>query len=164
MRSPVILAYDLLQGNLRRARTTAVRFIVNSSVGVLGFRDHAAGMGFEFHNEDLGQTLAVWGVPEGPFTMAPIIGPSNPRDSFGRLVELFLDPINFWAIVTGRLEIVVSRTLVRGIDARDRLWDVINNLERSSIDPYAAVRSLYRQRRNHQIRNGARPPQPVPGP
>lgn len=157
LRSPVIFTHDLLQGEWQRAQTTATRFLINSSVGFLGLDDRAAKMGYEFHNEDLGQTLAVWGVPEGPFSMSPIIGPSNPRDSFGRLVELFLDPLNFLSILNGYYEIVASRTLVRGLDARDRLWNVIDEIQKTSLDPYAKLRSIYRQRRAAHIANRARP-------
>lgn len=160
LRSPVIFANDLLQGELQQASNTLVRFLINSTAGVLGFSDHATRMGFEFHNEDLGQTLAVWGVPEGPFAMSPIIGPSNPRDSFGRVVELIFDPLNFWSIIMGRYELVVSRTLVRGIDARDRLWALFDELNQTSLDPYSKIRSLYRQRRLLQIENRDYAPRP----
>lgn len=164
LRTPVILANDLLQGEFRRAGITLTRFVINSTVGVLGFSEQAAGMGFEFHNEDFGQTLAVWGVSEGPYVMLPILGPSNPRDAVGFVVDFFFDPINYWANNTDRQYITFARTVVRGIDTRDQLWDVLNDLERSSVDFYAAIRSLYRQRRTDEINNGGTPAeQPTPG-
>ena len=164
LRTPVILANDLLQGEFRRAGITLTRFVINSTVGVLGFSEQAAGMGFEFHNEDFGQTLAVWGVSEGPYVMLPILGPSNPRDAVGFVVDFFFDPINYWANNTDRQYITFARTVVREIDTRDQLWDILNDLERSSVDFYAAIRSLYRQRRTDEINNGGTPAeQPTPG-
>lgn len=164
LRTPVILANDVLQGEFLRARDTLVRFLINSTIGVLGFSDQATKFGFEFHNEDFGQTLAVWGVEEGPYVMLPLLGPSNPRDAIGKVVDFFFDPINYWAANTDRQYVTISRTVVSGIDARSQIWDILNDLERSSIDFYAAIRSLYRQSRADSIRNGARQEdQPTPG-
>ncbi|MDA0240910.1 MAG: VacJ family lipoprotein [Proteobacteria bacterium] len=164
LRTPVILANDVLQGEFLRARDTLVRFLINSTIGVLGFSDQATGLGFEFHNEDFGQTLATWGVSEGPYLMLPILGPSNPRDAVGKVVDFFFDPINYWAANTDRQYVTISRTVISGIDARDQIWDILNDLERSSIDFYAAIRSLYRQSRADGIRNGAgQEDQPTPG-
>ncbi|MBT5940791.1 MAG: VacJ family lipoprotein, partial [Rhodospirillaceae bacterium] len=104
--------------------------------------------------EDFGQTLAVWGVGEGPYIMLPLFGPSNPRDAIGKVVDFFLDPINWWAENADNDWVPLTRTIVSGIDTRDQLWDVLDDLEKSSIDFYAAIRSLYRQRRNEDISNG----------
>jgi len=111
LRTPVILANDLLQGELRRAGITLTRFAINSTIGVLGFSDQASGMGFDFHNEDFGQTLAVWGVSEGPYLMLPILGPSNPRDAVGFVIDFFFDPINYWANNTNDLDVDTLRAL-----------------------------------------------------
>ena len=110
-------------------------------------------MGFEQHDEDFGQTLAVWGVGEGPYLMIPIFGPSNPRDAVGKIVDFFLDPVNWWARNEGLDSVLWGRTVMTGIDTRDQLWDVLDDLEKSSIDFYASIRSLYRQRRNDEITN-----------
>jgi len=132
-----------------------MRFIINSSVGIAGLRDQATNWGFEDHDEDFGQTLAVWGVGEGPYLMLPVLGPSNPRDAIGKLVDSLIDPINLWADNDDREWVPITRTAVNGLDTRDRLWDILNDLEKSSIDYYAAIRSLYRQRRNDDISNGS---------
>lgn len=155
IRTPVTLANDLLQGAGKRAGNTVVRFFINSTWGVLGLMDPAAELGFQQHDEDFGQTLAVWGVGEGPFLMLPVLGPSNPRDLFGKVVDYLVDPINWWATNSNNDEVPIVRTLVEGIDTRDNLWDALEDIEKNSIDPYASVRSLYRQRRNDYIRNGA---------
>lgn len=155
IKAPVVLANDMLQGEPKRAGNTLMRFVINSSIGIGGLRDQAADWGFDDHDEDFGQTLAVWGVGEGPYLMIPLIGPSNPRDAVGKVVDGLLDPINLWADNDDREWVPIVRTAISGIDTRDRLWDVLNDLEKSSIDYYAAIRSLYRQRRNEDISNGS---------
>ena len=164
LRTPQVFINDVLQGELRRAGVTLARFVINTTIGILGIWDQAADMGLEQHSEDFGQTLAVWSVPEGPYVMLPIFGPSNPRDAFGKVVDFFFDPLNLWAANTDRDWIPVTRTLVSGIDTRDQLWDVLEDLEKSSIDFYAAIRSLYRQRRKDEINNGqGADDKPAPG-
>jgi phospholipid-binding lipoprotein MlaA len=155
VKTPVVLANDLLQGEPKRAGNTIMRFVINSSVGIGGLRDQASEWGFDDHDEDFGQTLAVWGVGEGPYLVLPILGPSNPRDAIGKVVDSLIDPISWWADNDDREWVPITRTLVSGLDTRDRLWDILNDLEKSSIDYYAAIRSLYRQRRNEDISNGS---------
>ena len=87
LRSPVILANNLLQGNLEGAQDTIARFAVNSIVGFGGFGDPAHDLGFKYRSEDFGQTLGVWGIGEGPYLMLPVFGPSNSRDVIGLIVE-----------------------------------------------------------------------------
>jgi len=164
LRAPVIFANDLLQGEPGRAATTFGRFVVNTTLGVAGFGDPAEALGMAQHDEDFGQTLAVWGVGEGPYVMLPVFGPSNPREVTGRVVDFFIDPINWWAQSSDAdwaEWVPIARAVITGIDTRDQLWDVLDDLERTSIDFYAAIRSLYRQRRMDEIRNGAGGPAPT---
>jgi phospholipid-binding lipoprotein MlaA len=154
LRTPVILLNDILQGEFKRAGETLGRFVVNTTIGAGGVGDVAADLGLPYHNEDFGQTLAVWGMPEGPYVMLPIIGPSNPRDTVGLVADFFADPLNLWAANTDRDWIIYARTGMRTIDLRARNYDVLEDLERTSLDYYAAIRSLYRQRRADEIRNG----------
>lgn len=164
LRAPIVLMNDLLQGEFRRAEQTVGRFVVNSTVGIMGVADVAAEMGVPRHNEDFGQTLAVWGAAEGPYLMLPLLGPSNPRDTVGLAVDFLADPVNLWATNTDRDWILYSRTGMTAIDARARRYEEIDDLERNSLDFYAAVRSLYRQRRADEIGNGkGTANQPVPG-
>ena len=155
LKTPVVLTNDILQGESERAGTTIMRFLINSSVGVLGLRDQATSWGFEDHDEDFGQTMAVWGIGEGPYLMLPLLGPSNPRDAVGKIIDSLVDPVNWWADNDDREWVPITRTAISGIDKRDRLWDILNDLEKSSIDYYAAIRSLYRQQRNEEISNGS---------
>ena len=154
LRSPVIFLNDVLQGELERAVTTLVRFIINSTLGLLGLNDIATDLGIKGHNEDFGQTLAVWGVPEGPYVMLPLFGPSNPRDAIGMVVDFLIDPFNIWAGNTDRDFAVFARSGTRAVDLRAIYMEALDELEKSSLDFYASIRSLYRQRRANEINNG----------
>lgn len=165
LRSPVVLANDLLQGEMDRAGNTAGRFVINTTVGVLGVWDAAADVwGIQGHSEDFGQTFGVWGIGEGFYFMLPFLGPSNPRDAGGLLVEYLVDPFNLWAREENVEGWILARSLVTGIDFRAQNLETLDELERTSLDYYVAVRSLYRQRRADEIRNGkASSDQPAPG-
>jgi phospholipid-binding lipoprotein MlaA len=163
LRSPVIFFNDVLQGEFERAFTTLFRFLVNTTAGILGFNDVAANLGFDFHDEDFGQTLAVWNMPEGPYLMLPILGPSNPRDAVGRVVDFFIDPLNIWATNNNEDWVMPTHTALKVIDFRALHYDTFEDLEKSSLDFYAAIRSLYRQRRTDKINNGkANPSRSIP--
>lgn len=154
LRAPVIFMNDVLQGELRRAMTTLARFTFNSTLGIAGLNDIAHDMGLEKHEEDFGQTMAVWGTDSGPYVILPILGPSNPRDTIGRVVDFLVDPFNAWATNTGREELTYARAGTAALHARAGLLDVTDDLEKNSIDLYAASRSLYRQTRANAISNG----------
>ncbi|MCH9019725.1 MAG: VacJ family lipoprotein [Proteobacteria bacterium] len=155
LRSPVTLASDLAQGKMDRATTTVGRFVINSTIGVGGLIDMAEEFGLEGHREDFGQTLAVWGSEEGLYLVLPLFGPSNVRDAVGLVADAFLDPLTYFAST----QALVARTFVRGIDERENVLDTLDEIERTSIDYYATLRSLYRQRRADEIRDGE--PAPV---
>ncbi|MBF0250498.1 MAG: VacJ family lipoprotein [Alphaproteobacteria bacterium] len=154
LKTPVVLLNDLLQGEGGRAANTATRFAINTTVGVLGFGDPASDMGYARHGEDFGQTLGVWGLGEGPYIVLPVLGPSNPRDTVGKVVDHLTDPVNRWARNTDRDSLPLTRFVAEAIDFRALNMAEIDDLERTSIDYYAAVRSLYRQVRSDEINNG----------
>ena len=158
--TPIVLANDLFQGEFERAGTTTTRFFLNSTIGLAGLLDVATGMGYEYHDEDFGQTLGSYGMGEGIYLVLPILGPSNLRDVFGRGVDFFLDPVNSWARNTDRDAIPLGRFAASGIDSRARNIETLEELQNTSLDFYAAVRSLYKQSRDSAIRNGAPPPLP----
>ena len=155
LNEPVVLANDLLQFQPMRAWETAERIVINSTVGVGGLIDVADQMGIPAHDEDFGQTLAMWGVGEGFYLVLPLLGPSNPRDALGKLVvDNFFDPLNLWLVNSGRQEYVWSRAGVSGVR---KYADVVGDLRRiksTSMDYYAAIRSMYRQKRAAEINNG----------
>jgi phospholipid-binding lipoprotein MlaA len=158
LRTPVILANDLMQGDTHRAATTMGRFLVNTTVGIGGIFDRATGFGLLGHTEDFGQTLAVWGLPEGPYLFIPALGPSNPRDLAGVLVDTALQPLNWVSGAETWEAISLTRTVTTAVDTREGLIETIDQVKAGSIDPYATLRSAYRQRRVVEIRNqGAAP-------
>ena len=126
------------------------------SLGVGGLDDPATELGWEDHDEDFGQTLAVWGLPEGPYLMLPVLGPSNPRDGVGFVVDSFiLDPVAWWVRAdSDRAWIGYTRAGVTAVDKRARIYEEFEELENTSLDLYASVRSLYRQHRNNEINQG----------
>jgi phospholipid-binding lipoprotein MlaA len=155
LRSPAVFANDLMQGEWERAGDTGSRFLINSTLGVGGLGDPAADwFGIEEHGEDFGQTLAVWGVDEGPYLFLPLLGPSNPRDAAGRGVDGFLlDPIGVLSWSQGGIWTLVSRTKTgaTAVDARAENFDALEDIEKNSLDPYASLRNLYRQFRRREI-------------
>jgi len=153
LRAPVVLLNDLLQGEFKRAMRTLNRFWINTAFG-FGFMDLAGDMGLEGHDEDFGQTLAVWGIDEGPFVMLPLFGPSNTRDTVGLVVDFLVDPFGTWARNTHRDALIYARGGTHAVHARSQLLEFMDDLEKTSLDFYAAIRSLYRQRRSDEISNG----------
>ena len=148
--SPVILANDLLQGEWERAETTTTRFFVNSTIGLAGLFDIAEDMGYEYHDEDFGQTLATYGTGEGFYLVLPFLGPSNVRDGAGLVVDSLLDPLTYILST----EAAIARRGLSSVDTRSRNIELVEEIKRDSIDYYARVRSLYRQRRANEITNG----------
>lgn len=154
--SPVTFFNDMFQGEWDRMGTTAMRFLINTTAGVGGIVDFASDWGYKYHEEDFGQTLAVHGVGEGPYLVLPLLGPSNPRDAIGNGVDnIFQAP--FWLDIfiskLGYLQIATSGTLQ--LDTYSRNMQALTELQKGSVDYYATLRSLYRQHRNDEIRNGA---------
>jgi phospholipid-binding lipoprotein MlaA len=165
LRAPLIFANDALQGDFVLAGQTFARFTLNSTLGVGGLIDVAGRWGqLPYHEQDLGVTFGVWGVPEGPYLVVPVLGPSNPRDLSGQVAEGFGDPFNY--IVTGNpytlYWIPFVRGGVSGVDQRSRYIETLNDIERTSLDYYATIRSLYRQRRaaliSHEKEQNLPPP------
>jgi phospholipid-binding lipoprotein MlaA len=158
LRTPVVLANDLLQGEFERAELTLGRFMLNTILGVGGVVDVGGKVGMpERHYEDFGQTLAVYGVGSGPFLMLPLLGPSNGRDVVGRVADLALDPFSVMSIGDVGLastEFSVARRSAETVSFREETLEEFDELKRSSIDLYAAVRTLYGQFRANEIRNG----------
>jgi phospholipid-binding lipoprotein MlaA len=150
LQGPVIEVNDLLQGNFDRGWVTFQRFAVNSTVGVLGLFDVASDWDLPFHNADYGQTLAVWGIGEGPYIVLPIFGPSNVRDAVGTGMGFFLDPLAFVG-GTNALYAGYARGVANGVDDRAGQIDPLDELQKSSLDFYATLRSVYRQHRAFEI-------------
>lgn len=152
-RSPVILFNDLMQGEFKRAGVTFSRFAINTLVGFYGTFDPAERLGLEYHSEDFGQTMAVWGVPPGPFLMLPFFGPTSVRDISGRAVDTVMDPL-FWLNDPAGNIIQNSRIAGAALSEREGAIEALADLEAGSLDYYVALRSVFMQVRRQQILNG----------
>lgn len=161
LQDPVIEVNDLLQGNFARGWVTFQRFAINSTIGGLGLFDVAADWDLPFHDADYGQTLAVWGIADGPYLVLPILGPSNLRDAVGSGMGFFLDPLGFVG-GTNALIANYARGTANGIDDRADHLDTLDDLEKNSMDFYATLRSVYRQHRAFEIAQALGKTEPAP--
>ncbi|QQR69875.1 MAG: VacJ family lipoprotein [Alphaproteobacteria bacterium] len=155
MGEPVVMANNLLQGEVSRAAFTLGRFLVNSTIGAAGVGDVASNIGLPEQPGDFGQTLHVWGMEEGPYLFLPLLGPSNPRDAIGFGADRAMSP---WGYIVGaygtdeQYWAFSGSSLVTSIvSGRAGVLEEMDNLERTSVDFYAQLRSVYRQYRNKQL-------------
>ena len=157
--SLITIPNNVLQGEFKTAGVNTGRFIVNTTVGILGIFDMAKKMGFsEYEKEDYGQTLGVWGVGSGCYVVLPVLGPSTVRDTAGSFVNI-LGGDAWYNISAGKdtqyfsdFDYYATRA-GSGIDFRAKNIDSFENLEKNSMDFYASVRSLYLQDRQLKIAN-----------
>ena len=152
---------NVLQGDLGVAGKNSLRFIVNSTLGVIGIFDPASAIGLNsYEREDFGQTLGSWGIGEGCYVVLPVLGPSTARDAIGSLGNYMGG--DAWYNVTVKndtqyfsdFDYYASKG-AGGVDFRAKNFDDINNLEENSIDFYASVKSLYLQDRRKRILNAS---------
>jgi phospholipid-binding lipoprotein MlaA len=158
VRSPALFANEVMQGDISAAADVFARMLTNLTLGIGGFFDVATQAKVPNHDTDFGVTLAKWGVGEGPYLMLPLFGPSNPRDTVGLVVDMFMDPIGYFTT----FGIDAGRFVFEGIDKREPNIEPLEEIQRTSVDFYATLRSLYRQRRDDEIRTGT--PQSIPAP
>jgi len=153
LKSPLIIANNLLQGNIKNAGNATARFIINSTIGVAGLVDVAKTQGFPYKSEDFGQTLATWGVGDGFYLVLPILGPSSLRDTIGIAADSVADPVRIVTLNTDYEWIYYTRNGIEGLDNRSRMIKAVYDLRRNSLDYYATVRSIYSQKRAALIRD-----------
>ena len=150
---PGIAVNDVLQGNFGRSWTTLQRFAINTTVGGAGLFDVATDWNRPGHLADFGQTLGVWGVGPGPSVQLPLLGPSNVRDSVGKVADLLGNPMNF--VPGGAVATIETVSGVVGvIDARAGQLSTTDSLEHGSLDYYAALRSAMAQHRAALVAEG----------
>ena len=153
--TPISLANAILQLNRESIGNILGKFLINMTFGFGGLFDVAGTEEFgsvPTVNEDFGQTLATWGVPDGPYVMLPIFGPSSVRDAFGLGVDTVTNPLSFAYRMNGiGLEARLSGPVVRGVTTREKYLDYVEEMKASSLDFYATMRSLYRQKRKKEI-------------
>ena len=155
----VTIPNNILQGDLRKAALNSGRFIINSTLGILGLIDVADHLGFpEYEKEDYGQTLATMGVGPGCYVVLPVLGPSTVRDATASITNFVGGDAWYNITVTNDtqhfsdFDYYASR-IISGVDFRAKNFDSIENLEKNSIDFYASVKSLYLQDRQQKILN-----------
>ncbi len=146
LKEPRIFVNDVLQGRIEAAAHTTARFALNSVFGVAGLWDIASREGLQQESGDFGQTLFVWGVPEGPYVVRPWLGPATTRDAAGAVVDMFADPVGY--AIGSRVWLSVGQS---GLDAAEKLGQ-LKQAEDASIDFYSFVRSAYYQQRRAELR------------
>lgn len=151
---PVTVFNDLLQGKGKQTLQDTGRFLINTTLGLLGFFDVAQHVGLPHHDEDFGETLAHWGVPSGPYLVLPIFGPSTVRDAGGRVADLYLNPPKNGIQPRYRN----ADTVMDGLDTRVSLMPLNASVD-SAYDPYTFVRDAYIQLRRYDIYDGNPPEQ-----
>ncbi len=160
LHDPVVMLNNLLQGKPEEAASDLSRFIFNSTIGIFGLFDVSSKFGLPKHNEDFGQTLAVWGVGDGPYLVLPFFGPSNMRDAPALAVDWEAYPLTHEKDSGTRDKLL----LLEVIDKRSQLLDASDILEQAAgQDPYIFVREAYRQQRRNLIYDG-NPPEQAPPP
>lgn len=147
---------NLLQGKVREGFSDLGRFLVNTTLGIAGLFDVATEMGLEKHEEDFGQTLGWWGVPDGPYFIVPILGPKTLRDALALPVDFRGNPVTY-------LKDDESRYLLLGLElihSRYTLLGTEKTLEEGTLDKYAYARDYYLQQRRYKVFDGKPPKRP----
>ena len=157
--SLVTVPNNILQGDFKKAGINTGRFVINTTVGILGIFNVAKKMGFsEYEKEDYGQTLSLWGVGAGCYIVLPVLGPSTVRDTAGSFINILGGDPWYNASTHGNNEYLsksdyMTTKILTGVDFRAKNIDSFENLEKNSMDFYASVRSLYLQDRQQKILN-----------
>ena len=158
----VTIPNNIIQGEFKKAGINSGRFLINTTIGILGFIDVAQNLGFpDYEKEDYGQSLAKLGVGPGCYVVLPVLGPSTVRDAAGSLANIMGG--DAWYNVTVKNDThyfsdidYYSSRITSGVDFRAKNYDAIENLEKNSLDFYASVKSLYLQDRQQKILNTKR--------
>lgn len=149
-RLPGYVVNDLLQGNIDDAAHNATRFLFNTTIGLLGVLDPMSSAGLTERPSDFGETLHVWGAPQGAYLVLPVVGPSTERDAVGTVVDLFTNPLSFGLPRPERYAGVLT-AIPSKIDDRYRFATTVDSILHESADPYAAARILYLENRRFAL-------------
>jgi len=147
---PGMVLNGLLQGDVAGLTQNTLRFLLNTTVGIGGLFDPAGAIGIAEQSTDFGETLAVWGVPEGAYVELPLLGPSTERDAFGQIVDFVIDPLERWGtreqLDYGTATYVAEQVIERGV-----FGDTVDSLLYDSADSYAQARLFYLQNRRFEL-------------
>lgn len=141
-----VLVNNMLQGKFRESGRDFTRIMVNSTWGLGGVFDLATVAGIERHDEDFAQTLAVWGVPSGPYLMVPALGPLTVRGVLGTALDAAFNPATYAGVLPAQF--------IRSINARANAENALRFIEESALDPYIFTRESFLQHRNYLIEDG----------
>jgi phospholipid-binding lipoprotein MlaA len=141
LKEPANFVNGVLQGKPQVALTAFWRFTLNTTFGIFGLRDFASENGLKSRDTKFGETLGVYGVSTGSYVVLPLFGPSTTRDTAGKVVDWFLDPLN-WYMTTPQS---IAQGVSEGITTRDRNAAIIDQLYYESLEPYSATRAAYLQ-------------------
>lgn len=147
---PGMVLNGILQGDIGGAATNTFRFVVNTTVGLGGIADVAGEIGLEEQETDFGQTLAVWGIPEGAYLELPVLGPTTERQLIGRVVDAVIDPLDRVGTAAQRdygFVIGIAGRIIK----RSQFSDTIDSVLRESADSYAQQRLIYLQNRRFEL-------------
>ncbi|MGH7894929.1 MAG: MlaA family lipoprotein [Candidatus Binatia bacterium] len=147
LRVPINGVNDLLQGKPVDGASDVGRFVVNSTIGMAGFLDPATYFGLVRHDEDFGQTLGVWGVPQGPYLVLPLLGPSTVRDTGGRAVDAALTPTWYFLDTF----ITVSAAAAEMLNSRSLVLKEVQDSRAAALDFYSLIRNAYLQHRDAEV-------------
>lgn len=151
---PITFANDILQNDPKGGGQTLKRLAVNATVGLGGLFDPATSFHISYHRNDFGTTLGVWGVPEGYYMVLPLIGPNCPRDVTGEVADYLTDPLH-WVHYKQHPWWDLGHEYFMLLDLRGQTYQQVQGIQRTSVDFYASMRSLYRQSRNAAIHRNA---------
>jgi phospholipid-binding lipoprotein MlaA len=176
LRYPTTVLNDFLQVRFTNGFSDSARFIVNTTIGIGGLFDPASHFGLQRHEQDFGQTLGHWGVPSGPYLVLPLLGPSDFRDAPAKYVDHYADPIRYLPARLHRTRLQNIEYGLTAVDSRAGFLS-IDEMLRSSFDPYVVVRNSYLKHRDYLIHGGVgdeealepppedpEPPAPPPAP
>lgn len=154
LKTPLSMANNVLQFNLANAGKDLSRFVINSTLGVFGVFDIATRMGLEANPQGFGTTMAVWGVPDGPYLILPLLGPSNVRDAAGMGANYLLDPATYIAWNSSKPSVkdtTLTLDIVEPLAVYENAMDLLDDARSTALDYYAYVRTMYRQHRQKAI-------------
>jgi len=149
---PVTIVNSFLQGKIAQGSQDTGRFLLNSTFGLAGVLDPATVVGLSYNDEDFGQTFSVWGVPQGPYLVLPLLGPSTITSAAGLLANSQVNPLLQWPASSVRSKLFIAWT----VESRQTLL-AIDDVVRESFDPYLFIRESYLQNRRFLIHDGKLP-------
>ena len=139
----------ILQGEIKSASNSSMKFLVNSTLGVVGIYDASSQLGIKSEKTDFGETMAKWGIGEGPYLDILVLGPSNQRDGIGRMVDIVFDPVGL--IGAGAKGVATVTSVAFGLSARSQFRESIDSILYHSADSYAQSRLFFLQNRRYEL-------------